>query len=174
MGEPKKPKTRAQRRAARKAKALDTRPGGGQFNRLVVMTYTTAERTVPTADPFDRAHDVRDTEGYLVSAASLNGQARARRYPEVYMVGPAQRRVSFETAFDDLHARECWLRSEGLAVGPKRVTVAVHEQIAAADPVRFRDLVVRRKIRQRVPSSVAELSRQASAILRAAAEQEKP
>lgn len=68
-------------------------------------------------DLSDRAHDTRDPyTHFLVNADELNGEARPRVYPSCYMVGGGGRRVSFETAEDELEGRRRRLASMGLEV----------------------------------------------------------
>lgn len=66
-------------------------------------------RMVPTADPCDRAHGVRDADGYLVPAKRVGvmvrgrsiGAARPRLYPECQMRGGGG--VAPDSSFDALY-----------------------------------------------------------------------
>lgn len=75
---------------------------------------------IATDDPHDRAHSIRRTIGEqeLVPAPEA-GEHRTvpRRYPACYMVGSNGTRVSFETAFDELAAREARLENMTLKRG---------------------------------------------------------
>ena len=87
-------------------------------NAQVVMNCVARDdvdtRTVPTVDRSDRAHVQRGPDGMLLPAERV-ANARARRYAEVYMVGPAGARVSIESVYEGTHKRQQWLTSNGLA-----------------------------------------------------------
>jgi hypothetical protein len=101
----------------------DARPTGARtrdanLNAQVVMNCVARDdvdtRTEPTVDRSDRAHVQRGPDGMLLPAARVTN-ARARRYAEVYMVGPAGARVSIESVYEGTHKRQQWLTSNGLA-----------------------------------------------------------
>lgn len=117
---------------------------------------------VATRDLYDRAHNVRDgSSGLLVPAAkgsdifgsgvrmTLNGQAKARRYPACHVVGLPGNQVSHDSAAEDLDERQRWLMSQGLSVGGRGSVAEMRDQaLNAMVEVRMRDIVAR-KTRQR-------------------------
>lgn len=120
------------RKAARKAKA----DKGRRANTQVVMTGCAPGAALPTSDPADRAHDLRDQAGFLQPAAALpESFGTPREYPEEYMVRQFRRVVcitslptrrvvetrrefvgmtSFESHFEDIAERERRLQEMGL------------------------------------------------------------
>lgn len=96
-------------------------------NTRVVMTCAPLDDTYETADPNDRAHNVRFENGGLRPARLVpKRHTRARRYPACYMVGPVQHRVSFETAFEETADREARLESMGLHL---------HRPVSSGSPI---------------------------------------
>lgn len=138
-------KLRAAKMAAGGTVAKPKAVGDRQANKREVMTCMARERSIPTADQSDRAHDVRDeADGGLLMPSGKVPNARPRRYPKCYMVGPVGAPVSFESAADDLYERQRWLASEGLCPIPKTVGVAVAERLHEAtggDSLRLRDIL---------------------------------
>lgn len=110
--------------------------GGRSANMRVAMTCVPAAGLVPTIDPSDVAHDVRDDAGMLVPGTSAGHAAQPRRYPACHVsllrivlpggVEAPLGLVGIDTVFDSTHRRERAL--EGVILrGP-----AVHQAVARA------------------------------------------
>lgn len=109
-------------------------------NTAVFPTGAHPDQTLPTCDPFDRAHDLRDDgrdQKLRPAAVRKRGQivselldTTPRRYPKHEFHTPLRKtgtnpdgspvversRVHYEEVFDATHQIEEWLRSEGLDV----------------------------------------------------------
>lgn len=83
---------------------------------------------MPTRDPSDRAHGLKDADGYLLPGARVQS-ARPRCYPPSSMTSAG---VAHDSAFDATYLAQKRLRGvSGLGAGSVRtVAQAVHHALA--------------------------------------------
>lgn len=146
---------RGSKKARRREMIDGSGGGGGKANLRVNMNCGLEADLKPTADPFDRAHNVH-LGAYLACAAdprtgapSRNLVARPRRYHESNLVaelrvgGVAIGRVGVDSAADDLADRLDWIAMRfgvDLLRGQKRMTLQWGREVMGQQ-VRIRDLV---------------------------------
>ena len=131
------------------------------------------QQLVPTSDPNDRAHLVRDGLGRLVPARDVPGAQRARVRPRLYprgqMVTTETGAYSIDSACEWLGGKQAELAREGIDLGLGRTGGPSHQEQAlrtldAKLESRLRDRLERRVVVQMTPAEAA-LERAASRML---------
>lgn len=108
---------------ARLVAAASRARAAGSAGKRCVAHVEASLRLLETRDKTDRAHAVRDQDGLLMNGAAVPN-ARPRRYAPSQLTS---RGVSFDSAFDETHARQARLEGiagVGRASGPGAVSVS--------------------------------------------------